>query len=71
MMSCLSVISSAGSYRSTLHPYKLLFQMKTKVKPCENPAIPLYGFSFTELADVCSHTSEYDFLIGTCIVCIH
>jgi len=43
-MSFFSNGASVGLYRTTLHPYKLIFQMKIKVKLVENAAITLHGY---------------------------
>ncbi|KEH19428.1 animal RPA1 domain protein, partial [Medicago truncatula] len=61
-MSFFSVAPSVGSYRTTLHPYKLVFQMKTKVQVSESVLIPTYGVSLSKIADVCGHDVEYDYL---------
>lgn len=46
----------------------LFFQMKTKIQSCEGPTIPLYGLSLSNMVDVCSHTADYDYLVGKKIV---
>ncbi|GAU17550.1 hypothetical protein TSUD_340940 [Trifolium subterraneum] len=38
-----SIFPQTGFYRPTLHPYKLLFQLKIKVRPSESSAIPEFG----------------------------
>ncbi|AES99245.1 replication factor A protein 1 [Medicago truncatula] len=62
-MSCFSVAPSVGSYRTTLHPYKIVFQMTTKVQACEGASIPSLGISLCKIADVCQHTSDHDYLV--------
>ena len=63
-LSCFSVAPSVGSYRTTQHPYKIIFQMTTKVQVSESSIIPKYGVSLIKLADVCAHTNDYDYLVG-------
>jgi len=63
-MSFFSVAPSVGSYRTTLHPYKLVFQMNTKVQTAESVLIPTFGVSLSKIADVCGHDVEYDYLVG-------
>jgi replication factor A1 len=63
-ISFFSVAPNTGSYRSATHPYKIVFQMTTKVQPCTSSLIPLYGLSFTSIVDVSNHTIEYDYLVG-------
>ncbi|RHN51544.1 putative nucleic acid-binding protein [Medicago truncatula] len=59
-----SVAPSVGSYRSTLHPHKIVFQMNTKVLECENSLISPCGLTFSNISKICSHTDEYDYLFG-------
>jgi len=62
---CLtSVAPSVGSYRPTLHPYKLLFQMKTKVQATESFQIQKYGLCVRKIGEVCGHTVDYGHLVG-------
>jgi hypothetical protein len=63
-LSCFAVYPQSGSYRTTLHPYKIVFQMKTKVKLSEGSSIDSYGLSLTDISDVCAHTHDYEFLVG-------
>ncbi|KAK2416233.1 replication factor A protein [Trifolium repens] len=62
-LSCFAVYPQSGSYRTTLHPYKIVFQMKTKVKLSEGSSIDSYGLSLTDISDVCAHTHDYEFLV--------
>jgi uncharacterized integral membrane protein len=63
-MSCFAVAPEVGYYRATLHPYKLLFQIKTRLQPVKNSPISKFGLSLTKLAEVCSHNHDYEFLVG-------
>jgi hypothetical protein len=63
-MSCFAVAPEVGYYRPTLHPYKLLFQIKTRLQSVKNSPITNYGLSLTSLAEVCSHNHDYEFLVG-------
>ncbi|XP_045814710.1 uncharacterized protein LOC123921661 [Trifolium pratense] len=62
-LSHFAVAPSVGGYRPTLHPYKLVFQMKTKVQICDGPDIPSFGFNFTDLDVVSSYTADFGFLL--------
>jgi hypothetical protein len=61
-----SIIPQSGSYRTTLHPYKILFQSKTQLTSCESCDISDFGFSFVNIAEICAHTRDYEFLVGEC-----
>jgi len=63
-MSCFSVAPSVGSYCTTSHAYKIVFQMTTKVQVFEGASIPSFGISLCKIADVCRHTSDHDYLVG-------
>ncbi|MCH82225.1 replication factor A protein, partial [Trifolium medium] len=58
------VAPSAGAYRTTLHPYKLVFQMKTRLELSESPEISRFGLSLSPIAEICSHPPDYDYLVG-------
>ncbi|KAK2391764.1 replication factor A protein [Trifolium repens] len=62
-ISGFAVYPQSGSYRSTLHPYKIVFQLKTKVKLSECSSITAYGLTLTNISDVCAHTHDYEFLV--------
>lgn len=64
-MAYFGVVPNLGSYRSTVHDYKLVFQMKTKIQKAESSTIPLYGLSFTKCADLKNSREESVFLVGT------
>ncbi|GAU31172.1 hypothetical protein TSUD_315970 [Trifolium subterraneum] len=57
-MSFFTVAPSVGAYSTTLHPYKLLFQMKTKLELCDCPEISRYGLSLSSIAEICGHPSK-------------
>jgi hypothetical protein len=63
-MSYLSVSPESGYYRSTSHPYKLGFEMKTKVQICEDSSIDRYRLSLATIGDICGHGPDHDFLVG-------
>jgi hypothetical protein len=63
-MSYFTVVPESGLFRSTQHPYKLVFEMKTKVQICENFSIDTYGFSLSTIGDIIGFGPEHDFLIG-------
>ncbi|KAK2413753.1 replication protein A 70 kDa DNA-binding subunit C [Trifolium repens] len=49
--------------KHTLHPYIIVFQLKTKVKLSEGSSIDPYGLTVTNISDVCAHTHDYEFLV--------
>jgi hypothetical protein len=63
-ISYFSIFPQSGSYRTTLHPYKLVFHSRTMVELSKSSDITQYGLSITTLAEVCSHTHDYEFLVG-------
>ena len=63
-MSYFTVVPESGVFRSTQHPYKLKFEMKTKVQICENNSIDTYGLSLSTIGDIFAYGPEHDFLIG-------
>ncbi|WJX66776.1 hypothetical protein P8452_51297 [Trifolium repens] len=63
-MSHFSIFPQLGSYRTTLHPHKLLFQLKTTVKLSDDSSdINKYGFNFTEIAEICANSHDHEFLV--------
>ncbi|WJX38287.1 hypothetical protein P8452_25966 [Trifolium repens] len=62
-ISSFAVYPQSGSYRSTLHPYKIVFKLKTKVNLSEHSSITTYGLTVTNISDVCAHTHDYEFLV--------
>ncbi|PNX54579.1 hypothetical protein L195_g048199 [Trifolium pratense] len=63
VMSFFTVAPSSGAYRSTHHPYKLVFQMKTRVELCEGPEIARYGLSLSTIGQITAHPPDYDYLV--------
>jgi hypothetical protein len=59
-----SIVSQSGLYRTTLHPYKIVFQSKTQVTSCESCDIYDLGLSLVNIAEICAHTRDYEFLVG-------
>ncbi|PNX96289.1 replication factor-A carboxy-terminal domain protein [Trifolium pratense] len=62
-MSYFSVMPESGLYRTTTHPYKLMFEMKTKVQISESSKIDLYGLSPTSIDEICGYGPDHDFLV--------
>jgi hypothetical protein len=56
-LSNFAVAPAIGAYRPTPHPYKLNFQMKSKVQACEGSHIPSFG-----LDEVSGFSADYDYL---------
>jgi hypothetical protein len=70
-MSYFSIFPQSGFYRTTLHPYKIVFQMKTKVKLSESKNISEFGLTCTNIEEICGHTHDYEYLVGECyILCL-
>jgi hypothetical protein len=63
-MSHFIVVPETALYRSTDHPYKLLFDMETKVDSSENNTIDKYGFSLKTIGDVCGYGPNHGYLVG-------
>jgi hypothetical protein len=59
-----SVIPQSGIYRTTLHPYKILFQSKTQLTSCESCDISDLGLALVNIAEICADTRDYEFLVG-------
>ncbi|KAK2409926.1 replication factor A protein [Trifolium repens] len=62
-MSHFIVFPTDDRYRTTFYPYKLMFTMKTKVRNCPNHTIDRYGFSYTNINQICSFGADYCYLI--------
>ena len=60
----LTVVPNLGSYRTTKHDSKLVFQFRTTIQSCEMPVIPLYGVTPTSFHDILHNTQDCDYLIG-------
>ncbi|WJX38032.1 hypothetical protein P8452_25732 [Trifolium repens] len=67
-MSYFTVVPESGLFRSTQHPYKLKFEMKTKVQICGNNSIDTYGLSLSTIGDIFAYGPEHDFLIDVAAV---
>ncbi|GAU25322.1 hypothetical protein TSUD_375850 [Trifolium subterraneum] len=63
-LSHFAITPSVGGYRPTLHPYRLIFEMETRVQLYEGPDIPSFGFSFTDLDVLSSYDADVGFLLG-------
>ena len=63
-MSYFAVAPGVGAYRMTIHPYKLIFQMNTKVKRVESSLVSMHGLSLIKIQEDCAHTADYDYLVG-------
>ncbi|GAU50257.1 hypothetical protein TSUD_409030 [Trifolium subterraneum] len=63
-MSYFSIYPMSGNYRTTLHPYKLVFQSKTTVTPSECCGISQYGISVTTLGEISDYNHDYEYLVG-------
>ncbi|KAK2357907.1 replication protein A 70 kDa DNA-binding subunit [Trifolium repens] len=52
-----------GLYRTTLHPYKIIFLLKTKLIPSDGAGISEFGLTITNIDEVCAHTHDYEYLV--------
>ncbi|KAK2444013.1 replication protein A 70 kDa DNA-binding subunit C [Trifolium repens] len=55
--------AKSGLYRTTLHPYKIVFQSKTQLTSCESCDLPDLGLSLVNIAEICAHTRDYDIAV--------
>jgi hypothetical protein len=63
-MSNFSIFPQSGFYRTTFHPYKLVFNTRTYLKLFESDDISQFGLNFTNIAEICAHTHDYEYLVG-------
>jgi hypothetical protein len=63
-MFSFSIVPQSSFYRTTLHPHKLVFQIKTKLKLSESSDISQFGLTFTNIAEIIAHTHDYEYLVG-------
>ncbi|CAJ2638179.1 unnamed protein product [Trifolium pratense] len=59
-----SVFPQSGSYRTTLHQYKIGFQLKTVVVAAEEDDISQFGIKVTSLAEIVARTDDYEYLVN-------
>ena len=60
----LTMVPNLGSYRTTKHDSKLVFQFRTIVQSCDIPSIPLYSVYATPLHEILHNSQDCDYLIG-------
>jgi hypothetical protein len=63
-ISHFTTFPESGLYRTTLHPHKIVFQLKTKLKICDSSDISEFGLSFTNIEEICAHSHDYEYLVG-------
>jgi hypothetical protein len=63
-MSGFTVVPETDLFRSTDHPYKVLFEMDTKVEIYEYNTIDQYGLSLATIGDVRSYGPDHGYLVG-------
>jgi hypothetical protein len=63
-ISYFSIFPQSGFYQTTLHPYKIVFQMKTKLKLSESNDVSQFGLTFTDIDEICGHTHDCEYLVG-------
>ncbi|KAJ4907162.1 hypothetical protein Rs2_10820 [Raphanus sativus] len=64
LMANFIVTQSCGQYRTTPHPYKIVFLPTTKVKNCEDLPRNLTGFNPVNYKDLMSGNLDGDYLVG-------
>jgi hypothetical protein len=63
-ISNFAIFPQSGLYRTTLHPYKIIFLLKTKLIPSNGAGISEFGLTITNIDEVCAHTHDYEYLVG-------
>ncbi|KAJ1427926.1 Nucleic acid-binding, OB-fold [Sesbania bispinosa] len=63
-MTFFGVIDNVGTYRATTHDYKLLFQPRTKIYPCESEIIPRFGFDLRSSHEIHEANVGSEYLFG-------
>ncbi|KAF8083383.1 hypothetical protein N665_0776s0008 [Sinapis alba] len=58
-----AVTQSTGSYRTTSHPYRVVFLSTTRVRVCENLPIQLSGLSPVPFKAIMDGTQDPDYLV--------
>lgn len=59
-----TVTTSSGSYRTTRHPFKIVFLPTTRVRICEELPVNLNGFDPVNFRDVLNGRLDDDYLVG-------
>ena len=59
-----TVTHSTGSYRTTSHPFKIVFLPTTRVRICEELPNNLTGLNPVKFRDVLNGVLDDDYLIG-------
>jgi hypothetical protein len=63
-ISNFAIFPQSGLYRTTLHPYKIVFLLKTELNPSDCAGISEFGLTFTNFNEICAHTHDYEYLVG-------
>lgn len=59
-----TVTNSSGSYRTTKHPFKIVFLPTTRVRICEELSMNLSGLNPVNFRDVLNGGLDDDYLVG-------
>ena len=59
-----SLNPSCGSYRTTIHPYRIGFLSTTRVRSCDDLPDALTGFEPVNYRDILDGTLNTDYLVG-------
>ncbi|XP_057440670.1 replication protein A 70 kDa DNA-binding subunit C-like [Lotus japonicus] len=57
------MIPNVGSYRPTEHGFRILFNCKTNMTPCESSIIPRWGFSFKDSEKLNGNGVQPEYLV--------
>lgn len=59
-----SVTHSAGAYRTTGHPYHVVFLSTTRVRVCDELPLQLTGLNPVEFTSIKDGSQDPDYLVG-------
>ena len=60
----LTVDTNNGSYKTTTHPFKLNFQIASKVMPLSSAIVTGSPFKFVPISEICGGTCDDEVLVG-------
>lgn len=67
IFSQFTVCQNGEAYRTTQHPFKIVFQFSIVVLAEDDPSILKYGFHFCSFNDITSRHADLNFLIGNVV----
>jgi hypothetical protein len=60
----MDVAANGGDYKTTRHPYKLNFQISTKLFELSVGVVRGSPFDFVPIPKICDGTYDQDYLVG-------